>query len=178
MKRTGNIRRTRPNRRYYDRRQVIDERRRINNGSLVIDKVLVTGDRRWSDITTIVGTLKQFSPGTTIVHGACQGVDNTCAAVAEALGFKVIAYPADWNAHGRGAGPIRNQLMIDTEHTSDEPIHICIAFHNDIIKSKGTKDCIKRALKAGIEVLLVRSPSCVSSQQASSGTTRTQRSSS
>lgn len=122
-------------------------------------KILVAGDRNWDDVKTIVDALEQFPSGTILIHGACAGVDNTCAAVAEALGFTVKAYPADWIARGRAAGPIRNQQMINEEHNVDEPIDICLAFHNDVTNSRGTRDMIKRAEKEKIIVRLIMSPS-------------------
>lgn len=120
-------------------------------------KVLVTGDREWDDVTTVVNTLEQLPPDTIIVHGACRGADNTCAAVAEALGFQVRPYPADWTRYSHAAGPIRNQLMLDEEHKEDEPIDLCLAFHNNIATSKGTKDMMTRAQKAGIVTRLITS---------------------
>ena len=121
-------------------------------------KILVTGDREWDDIMTVVETLEKFPSGTIIVHGACRGADNTCAAIAEDLGFIVRPYPADWVKFPRAAGPIRNQQMLDEEHRDDEPIDQCIAFHNNMAASKGTKDMVKRAEKANIRVFFVRSP--------------------
>jgi len=32
---------------------------------------------------------------------------------AEANGIEVARFPADWDTHGRAAGPIRNQQMLD-----------------------------------------------------------------
>ena len=121
-------------------------------------KVLVTGDREWSDIETVVAVLSQLPPGTTIIHGACRGADIICAAVAEALGFVVRGYPADWDRFPKAAGPIRNQQMVDVEHRPVEPIDLCLAFHNDIKNSRGTRDMIRRARKAKIEVRLNSSP--------------------
>ena len=47
----------------------------------------------------------------------------------------------------RAAGPIRNQRML-VEGKPD----LVIAFHDDLESSRGTKDMIKRSLKAGIRV--------------------------
>lgn len=121
-------------------------------------KVLITGDREWDDIKTALDTLEQLPPGTIIVHGACRGADVTCAAVAEALGFTVRAYPADWDRFRKGAGPIRNQQMLDCEHRPDEPIDLCLAFHNNFVQSRGTKDMVSRVEKAKIPWRLVSSP--------------------
>jgi len=53
-------------------------------------------------------------------------------------------HPADWERHGRAAGPIRNQEM------ADAGADLCIAFPYGI--GKGTYDMIERARKAGIPV--------------------------
>ena len=49
-------------------------------------------------------------------------------------------FPADWAGKGRAAGPIRNAEM------AKQNPHIVAAFHNDITKSRGTKDMLKRVL--------------------------------
>lgn len=124
-----------------------------------IRKIIVTGSRDWSDITSVVETLKIYDKSTILVHGNCRGADIICAVVGETLGFEIRPYPADWDTHGKPAGIIRNQLMIDTENKTDEPIDLCIAFHDEIENSKGTKDCVSRALKANITILYVKSKS-------------------
>lgn len=153
--RSGNIRRNKLTRRCHDRRE--DEERRKLPEEKLIRKILVTGDRDWTDIKRVVEELKNYRSGTILIHGACQGADNTCAAVAEALGFEVRAYPADWKNHGRAAGPIRNQFMIDAEHKLEEPIDLCLAFHNSIESSRGTADMLKRVNKSNIESRLITS---------------------
>lgn len=52
-------------------------------------------------------------------------------------------FPADWKTHGKAAGPIRNQQMLD-EGKPD----LVVAFPG----GTGTADMIRRARKAGIEV--------------------------
>lgn len=146
--RTGTIRRAKGERRYHVRRD--DEERRQLPVENLVKKILITGDRAWDDIPRVVEELKGYRPGTILVHGACRGADVICAAVAEALGFEVRAYPADWARYPRAAGPIRNQQMLDEEHKPEEPIDLCLAFHNNIQESRGTADMIKRVDKAGI----------------------------
>lgn len=154
-RRTGNLRRSKPDRRYYDRRED-EERRKLPEENLV-KKILVTGDREWADIPRAVEALKGYRPGTILVHGACRGADIICAAVAEALGFEVRSYPANWEAHGRSAGAIRNRLMLTEEHKAEEPIDLCLAFHNNIVASRGTKDMMACTEKAGIFTQLITS---------------------
>lgn len=117
-------------------------------------KILITGDRNWDDVETMVSALSSFPSGTILVHGACRGADVTGAAVGEQLGFVLRAYPADWDRYGKGAGPVRNQQMLDSEHLPYEPILTCFAFHKDIKNSKGTADMVSRAKKAGIKVVV------------------------
>jgi hypothetical protein len=113
-------------------------------------KILVTGDRKWDDIPRVVEELERFPSGTVLIHGACVGADTICAAVAEQLHFEVRAYPADWDTFRKAAGPIRNQQMLDLEHRADEPIDLCLAFHNELDKSRGTLDMLRRVDKAKI----------------------------
>lgn len=130
----------------------------------MVKKILVTGDREWSDIPRVIEALSPYAPGTVLVHGTCRGADNVCAAVAESMGFVVRAYPADWARYPRAAGPIRNQQMLDMEHWRDGPIDVCHAFHNHIEDSRGTADMVHRAGKAHIPVVLNTSRSCSSAE--------------
>jgi len=61
-----------------------------------------------------------------------------------------MSFPADWKSYGKGAGPIRNQLMLD-EGKPD----LVLAFHNDISSSRGTADMIRRAKKHGISYEII-----------------------
>lgn len=120
-------------------------------------KVLVTGDRHFNDVECVIRELAKLPSGSIIIHGACKGADTLADTVGEAMGLSRRPYPALWDKHKKGAGPIRNQQMLDEEHLPHEPIELCIAFHNDIENSKGTKDMMKRAMKANIECRLVTS---------------------
>jgi hypothetical protein len=147
-KRTGELRRAKLERRYFSRREP-NERRQLP-AEKHVHKILVTGDREWTDIPRVVDELRNYRPGTILVHGACRGADIICAAVAEALRFEVRGYPADWTTFKRAAGPIRNQQMLDVENRPDEPIDLCLAFHNNIDQSRGTADMLRRVEKATI----------------------------
>ena len=52
----------------------------------------------------------------------------------------------NWKNLGRKAGPLRNQKMVDLG------ADICIAFPQG--ESRGTRNCMKLADKAGIEVVV------------------------
>ena len=59
------------------------------------------------------------------------------------------AHVADWKGLGNIAGPMRNREMVEAG------ADLCIALHRTIETSKGTKDCMRQALAAGISVYLV-----------------------
>lgn len=168
-RRTAGIRRSAKERRYCERPVAEERRERIRRDPVdrrkdpvtppvpepsQVKKILVTGDREWDDIPRVVEALQVYPPGTILVHGDCRGADIICAAVAESLGFVVRPYPADWAKYKRAAGPVRNQQMLSMEHRADEPIDVCLAFHNHIEDSKGTADMLHRVDKAHIPSVL------------------------
>ncbi len=112
--------------------------------------ILVCGDRNWKRMDIIERELKKFLPGTVIIHGAARGADTLGGFVADKLGFKVVSFPAKWNIYGKGAGPIRNQQMID-EGKPD----LVLAFHEDLNESRGTRDMVLRARGMGIKVEII-----------------------
>ena len=63
-------------------------------------------------------------------------------------GAWVHVIPADWKKHGRAAGPIRNQQMLD-EGKAD----VVVALWDG--KSRGTLDMIQRATEAGVPVRIL-----------------------
>lgn len=80
-----------------------------------------------------------------VIHGDARGADRLAGAVAEAAGVPIEKYPADWDKHGRGAGPIRNQRMLD-----DAKPDVVLAMPG----GRGTADMIRRAQRAGVRVVL------------------------
>ena len=48
-----------------------------------------------------------------LIHGAARGADQLIASAADQLGWPVTAIAADWQRHGRRAGPIRNRQLLD-----------------------------------------------------------------
>ena len=96
------------------------------------------------DITIIHG-----NQGTRDEKNRRVGVDKTAGHLADKLyGMKVEVYPANWTEYGPSAGPIRNQQMLD-EGKPD----VVVFFHSDLKNSKGTKDMVRRSIKAGIPVM-------------------------
>jgi hypothetical protein len=117
--------------------------------------ILITGDRNWqttAQSNTVLEVLRDFQDENPIVvHGAARGVDTIAGDAAQALGYEVHAHPADWDKYHRAAGPIRN-----TEMLQENP-NLVFAFHDDIVASKGTRNMVNQAVKAGIQTVLVAS---------------------
>jgi hypothetical protein len=115
-------------------------------------KILICGDRDWHDQYLIARRIHELCVkfDLTVVHGDCRGADRIAGSRAEAFGCKVKAYPAEWDKYGRAAGPIRNKQML-----VEEDPELVIGFHEDIRKSKGTRDMLRIAFKAGKFVELI-----------------------
>lgn len=116
-------------------------------------KVLVCGDRNWTNKAVIWKRLGVFSMDDELVEGEADGADK----IAKKYWYshldkdKCYGYPY-LGQYGRAGGPIRNQQMLD----ENPDIKLVIAFHNDISQSKGTKDMVLKAIKAGIPVEIIR----------------------
>jgi len=115
-------------------------------------RVLVCGDRNWIDGALIFEALRveHFGLDTVVVDGAARGADSLGHAAALELGLQTERFPANWTRYGRGAGPIRNQQMLDGG------LDLVMAFHDDLAHSKGTAHMVRIARKAGIAVRVIR----------------------
>ena len=112
-------------------------------------RVLVCGDRNWTDKSLIHEHLSSITNLELVIEGAARGADRLAGQVASEMGVPVQEFPADWDTFGKAAGPIRNRKMLDLKPD------LVVAFYSDISKSKGTKDCIFEANRRGIEVRLL-----------------------
>lgn len=138
-------------------------------------RVLICGDRNWDNFPFMEKAMSKWRekfdlPGT-IIEGCARGADEmaghlwvpTLNKSGTILGEIVVEhFPAKWNEHDsygqtcwcrdrsaatcRGAGPLRNQAMLDSG------VDAVIAFHTNIAASKGTADMVRRARAAGIKV--------------------------
>lgn len=110
-------------------------------------RVLVCGGRDFKNDDFMKKVLDEYRyTATCIIHGAARGADKLAHNWAGWNKIQVEAYYANWNKHGKAAGPIRNQQMLD-EGKPD----LVIAFPG----GNGTRDMVTRAKKAGIRVIEV-----------------------
>jgi hypothetical protein len=118
-------------------------------------RVLVCGGRDYCDQDHVWNTLceldAQRGPFEVVIHGCATGADTEGMIWAQGLGRKHAPFQADWRTHGRAAGPLRNQRMLDEGKPT-----LVIAFPG----GKGTADMVRRAKAAGVEVIAIadRSP--------------------
>lgn len=112
-------------------------------------RVLVCGGRDFRDRDAVFRALDEIharTPIDTIIHGGASGADSLAAEWAHSRNVSREAYVPNWELHGKAAGPIRNQQMID-EGKPD----MLVSFTG----GKGTLDMVGRAKKAGIRHLAV-----------------------
>ncbi len=115
-------------------------------------RVIVTGARNWPDPDAVRAALDiQLSAGEfVLVHGECPtGADAHATQwwIDRGHPGKLERHPADWRHHGRAAGPIRNQQMVDAG------ADLVLAF--PLASSRGTIDCVRRARRAAVPVHIV-----------------------
>ena len=83
-----------------------------------------------------------------IVEGGATGIDFLAKSYAISKNIKRKEFPADWDKHGRAAGPIRNKQMAEY---SD----ILIAFRYVDNPSRGTENMIRQAKENNLKIIIV-----------------------
>jgi len=78
--------------------------------------VLVAGSRDWCAawmINAVLEALFRQVPIDCVISGEACGADTLGASWALSHGIEVMRFPADWAKHGKRAGYLRNQQMLD-----------------------------------------------------------------
>lgn len=130
----------------------VDAANRLIIDSISNYKVIIAGCRDFADYELLKEKCdfylqNQKPENVVIVSGHASGADALGERYAQERGLQLETYPADWKAHGRAAGPIRNAQMASVART-------LIAFWDG--KSRGTKNIIDTATKRGLKVAVVR----------------------
>lgn len=113
--------------------------------------VLVCGGRDYSNRAQVfaeLDILSGFNMKLCVISGGATGADALAeewarANIGKRRGVSFRGFKADWKKHGKAAGPIRNQAMLDKGQPD-----LVLAFPG----SRGTADMVTRAKAAGIEV--------------------------
>ncbi len=106
-------------------------------------KYIVAGGRDFKDRGLMCNVLDMLlAEDDTVITGMAKGADTLAWDIAMDWHYNLIEFPADWDKHGKSAGPIRNhQMALEGD--------ALIAFWDG--KSKGTKHMIEEAHKARLE---------------------------
>lgn len=108
-------------------------------------RLIIAGGRNYqmdlADYMRLEKIHLQFGPITEIVSGGAPGADKEGEIWADISGISVKKFEADWKAHGRAAGPIRNRQMAEYANA--------VALFPG---GRGTASMATEAKQAGIEI--------------------------
>ena len=110
-------------------------------------KVIIAGPRNFIPPKATIGAAlaaSGFGPRE-IVEGGAAGVDSSAAIHAERHGIPCKTIRADWEAHGKAAGPIRNREMA-------EYADALLVIKRAGIDSPGTSSMIREAARRGLPI--------------------------
>ena len=116
-------------------------------------RVIIAGGREFQDYALVKQKCDYYlqnklqTDTVVIVSGHATGADSLGERYASENGLSVELHPADWQRHGRAAGPIRNEEMASVADA-------LIAFWDG--QSRGTKNMIDTANAKGLKVAIVR----------------------
>ncbi|MEB3353865.1 MAG: hypothetical protein VKM34_06480 [Cyanobacteriota bacterium] len=96
-------------------------------------------------------------------HGDARGADQAIDRAARRLGWAVQAMPAEWERHGRAAGPIRNRQLLrrallaaQVMGSPELPVSVLVvAFPG----GRGTASLVNQAQALDLEVVLINASS-------------------
>lgn len=111
-------------------------------------KVIIAGGRRFRDLRLLSQTMKRLDlDPSLIISGGAKGADSLGEQWAATNGVAVRRFKAEWNKHGRAAGPVRNSLMAKLAD-------VAVVFWDG--ESRGSADMIEQMRKLGKRVEVVR----------------------
>lgn len=110
-------------------------------------RTIICGSRTVSQSDVFQAMTAYGQLPTVVISGKARGADTYGEDWAAAHQIPVEGYPADWRAHGKAAGYIRNSQMLDVAEA-------VVAVWDGA--SRGTLDTIKKAQERGLPVYVHR----------------------
>jgi len=112
-------------------------------------RTIIAGGRDFFDESLLKYSIHKSLPWkiTSVVSGGALGADKLGEGWAHEANISYTVYPANWQLHGKSAGPVRNRKMALNADA-------LLAFWDG--KSRGTSNMISTAEKAGLKVHVVR----------------------
>lgn len=117
--------------------------------------LIVFGTRTFADSELLSAKLDHYTAALgklVVVTGGADGADTLADRWASDRKHTRMIFYADWDKHGKAAGPIRNQEMID--HVLTKPVRYAVCFWDG--SSRGSADMIARVKAAKIPLRIVR----------------------
>lgn len=107
-------------------------------------RVLVCGGRNYTDTARVFDVLDEIERDGSvyIIHGGARGADQRAGEWATERGVPCAIVPANWDVYGNGAGPKRNEWMLELHPD------LVVAFPGN----RGTHDMVTQAMRRGIPV--------------------------
>ena len=121
-------------------------------------RIIIAGSRNVEEnkeiklLTNITLSLYGFKD-IVIIQGGAKGIDALGKKWAKTRNNLCVEFKADWEMHGKLAGPIRNQVM--AEYACEEDMKyspLLLAFPSRT--GKGTQDMIRKALAKGMDIIV------------------------
>jgi len=110
-------------------------------------KVIVCGGRDYNNaemLNLVLDEIHAKTPITTMIQGGAKGADDLAFRWAcRTKGVSITTHHAEWDKHGRAAGPIRNAHMLQ-----DGP-DLVVAFPG----GRGTANMVKQSRAAAVPVI-------------------------
>ncbi len=103
-------------------------------------RIAIVGSRAYPEPSAVQRFVSELPAGTVVVSGGASGVDTWAEEAAYDRDLQTVVFPADWERHGRAAGPIRNAQVVDF---ADE----VVAFWDGA--SRGTLNTVVQAVRKG-----------------------------
>ena len=114
---------------------------------MTYERIIVCGGRKFEDSTLVHRTLDHYRPRMqALACGGARGVDTFAWDWGWKNNFHCERFMANWKEHGRAAGPIRNQFMLEKFKPT-----LVLAFPG----GSGTGDMVQRADRAGVPVVRI-----------------------
>lgn len=117
-------------------------------------RILVCGSRTFTDGQFVWDVLRAYKLHGVycVIQGGARGADASAKSWASANNVPCHEYPADWKKHGKKAGVLRNQRMLD----ECEPDVVLAFVDKPLEESKGTADMVRRATRANVPTYVLQ----------------------
>lgn len=107
-------------------------------------RTIIAGSRSIHDYEALCNVVQESGFGISqVLSGAAEGVDALGERYALEHNLPIERFPADWNRHGRAAGPIRNRIMAQHAEALIALMHP---------NSPGTRNMVQTAHQAGLKI--------------------------